>query len=199
MRNKRIVGPDRVKNVTWEPDYDDDAWIDFTTDTPPTRETHPGAFYRVVHPAYPVAEVVSARKRPHRKLTRTQLRKRLSAAGLSGAQLLDTVDRVMAGPTLEDLTEMASRGGLNLFMRWDTEQLKTLLGERVARRVLRFVSTMFVVRDEYWDLVKPLMPSFAALFYQARSFNAQLVTAPQDVKELPGAHIALPAPATLAA
>jgi hypothetical protein len=193
------MGPDHVKNVTWEPDQDHDVWIDFTTDTPPTRETHPDAFYRVETEAYPKAQVVSTRKAPHRTLSRTQLRKRLSKAGLSGAKLRDAVDRVKTGPSLDELTKVAERGAGRMALGWDIEQLAEVLGERTARRVLRFVSSFFIVRDEFWDLARSLMPSFVALFYQARSLNAELVSATQDVRESPGALIVPAAPATVAA
>jgi hypothetical protein len=54
MRNKRIIGPDRVVRVSWDADHDHEAWMDWANGTPPSRETHPDAFYRVTTPAYPV-------------------------------------------------------------------------------------------------------------------------------------------------
>lgn len=187
-RNKPMVPAHRVMRVTWQPDYRDEAWVATWLNEEehprPTRITHPDAFYREECPAYPAIKAAATRQKPHLRLSRTQLRKRLSRAGLSGVELRTMVDRVMAGPTLADFAEKPVRGAFKLFMRWDTAQLKAVLGEHVARRVLRFVSTMFIVRDEFWDFADGLAPGMARFFEQARSFKPERVPASQDTKEL---------------
>jgi hypothetical protein len=171
MRIRKVIARERVMHISWSPDYRAQAWEDYW-DSPeshpePTRAAHPEAFWREVEPAYPVAKPGITRQSPRGSLSRTQLRKRLARAGLSGAKLRATVDRVAAGPTLEDLAKTATRGAYRVALRWDTKQLESVLGIRITRKVLRFVSSIFLVRDEYWDFVNT--PAMTRLFEQARS------------------------------
>jgi hypothetical protein len=167
MSQKRIMNRDHVVRVSWERDGRHKAWLDWNPAAPPTRETHPDAFYVRSTPAYPVPAERETRQAPHRKLSRTQLRKRLARAGLSGAELRRTLAVIHAGPTLQQLAhERANR----LAFGWDIRHLADAIGTQLARKLLRFVRTTFIMRDEFWDL--------------ARGLGARGHTAQQDVRLL---------------
>jgi len=171
---KPVMPRDKVQRVTWERDYDHEAWLDGTATEPLTRATHPDAFYRVTQPAWPAPAAPVTRKPRHKTLSRTQLRKRLSRAGLSGGELRRVLNLIKAGP---GLAQLANGGASRMALGWDVKHLADTIGVQLTRKVLRFVQTIFIVRDEYWDLV---MPGLEMLFAQARSYSSQRHVEVQD-------------------
>src|ERR1035437_4758278 len=86
----------QVVRITYEPDYGDEAW---TMDgAAPTPATHPNAFYAHREAAYPLPKTSSARKSPHKRLSKTVLRKRLYQAGVRGDQINKLALEILAGP-----------------------------------------------------------------------------------------------------
>ncbi|MEX3983895.1 hypothetical protein AB4Y45_33460 [Paraburkholderia sp. EG287A] len=184
---KPMTPRDRVQRVSWEPDYDDNAWFNTRASEPPTRETHPDAFYRMTAPAYPVFAAADTRKKPYRTLSRTKLRGRLSRAGLRGPELKRVLNLIKAGPGLAHLVNTSSA---RMALGWDVKHLADTIGEKLARKVLRFVLAIFIVRDEFWDLAKGHMPVFEKMFMQARSLRCELHEAVQDTTGVKLAEVA---------
>lgn len=88
----------------------------------------------------------STRLAPHDKLSRTQLRKRLHAAGYKGAALARLVAEILAGPTQD--------GGFlgRTKLGWNIEVFEKQFGRKVARAVFAFVRLRFVALDEAYAL-----------------------------------------------
>jgi hypothetical protein len=140
MRNKKMIGPDRVVRVSWAVNICHPVW-DGAPESFPSREDCPEAFTRVVMSLSPAKRAAKSRQKPHKTLSRTQLRKRLSRAGLSNERLRARVDRVMAGPRAEDLPNLASAPDLShMALGWPTGLLVPAIGRDAARRALRFVA-----------------------------------------------------------
>ena len=187
MSRKPIFPRERVQRVSWEPDYDHEAWSDYGADEPLTYATRPDAFYRVTEPAYPANSSPVKRKAPHRTLSRTQLRKRLSRAGLSGIELQRVLNLIKAGPGIERLM---TAGSSLMALGWDVKQLADAIGEKLARKVLRFVRATYIVRDEYWELAKDFMPVLSRMFTLARSHRSQVYVAAQTMADVKLAEMA---------
>lgn len=192
----------RVMRVWWEMDLSDAEDIDLSGELP-TPATHPDYFYRMSLPAYPQTLPASrVRRRLPVRLSRTQLRKRLSHAGRRGAELRRTLSDILVGPRL-----MEHRLGTTV-LGWSEPALRNLLGNRAYRAVTRGVARLFLVLDEFGSYAAP---GFAELFKACRSMSALPVTATQtladfeaasprpevDLRELlaarPVVHIQLPA------
>lgn len=165
----------QVVRITYEPDYGDEAW---TMDgAAPTPATHPNAFYAHREAAYPLPKTSSARKSPHKRLSKTVLRKRLYQAGVRGDQINKLALEILAGPPATDL--LSSTGLVAL--GWSVEALKKQFGKRIARAVLRFVAQSLIMLDEAWMLLNtPTMTdSIKAMFRSARKFNTNVTEVTQ--------------------
>jgi len=151
-----------VVRTTWSADPHHPAW---QAETPPTPATCPDAFFFDQEPAYPCRPPRGSYLAPHHTLSRTQVRKRLSRAGLRGAALKRTVDLVKTGSPGYGAGFL--RGSMQLALGWELEGLKRAVGQQLARKLVRFVSTRWVVRDEFWDLAGSA--AFAQLVGRMRS------------------------------
>lgn len=136
-----------VVRVEYEPDYNDKAWLEGVGDRP-TPQTHPDAFYRTEQSAYPtIAQAKRERLKPHVKLSKTQLKKRLHRAGMRGENLKQIADAILRGPTtVEDSFGVVALG-------WNVAAFIKRFGKRIARYVLRFVKQSLIVMDEAWTLL----------------------------------------------
>lgn len=144
MNKRRIRLKYRTDTVrrTYEPDYDHEAW---EAATPPTPDTVPDAFYERIEPAHPKAPMAETRRKPHRSLTTSMLRRRLHSAGVKGLEAKQMLADIMAG----------EQDGLGIMipMSWSKRGFRERFGRRVARAVLRFVHVAFIVIDEAWQLL----------------------------------------------
>lgn len=144
MNKKRIRLKYRTDTVrrTWEPDYDHEAW---EAAIRPTPETVPGAFYERIEPAHPKAHSTEARRKPHRYLTTSMLRRRLYQAGVKGAAAKQMLDDILAGEQDES--------GITIPMSWSKDGFRKRFGRRVARAVLGFVHIALILIDEAWQFL----------------------------------------------
>ena len=165
----------QVVRVTYKPDYDDEVWeLDGEV---PTPATYPNAFYAHCELAYPLPKTSSTRKSPHKRLSKTALRKRLYQAGVRPEQIDKLALEILAGPTATD--QLSSTGLVAL--GWNVDALKKHFGKRIARAVLRFVVQSLIMLDEVWSLLNtPTMTaSTAAMFQTARKFNTNVTEVTQ--------------------
>jgi len=174
MSHKRIMPRDQVVRVSWKPDYDHDAWMNDATDVPPTRDTHPDAFYRVTECVSPPCTPTSTRQRPPARLSRTKLRRRLYRAGYSGAELNRLATLVARGPTMGAGDGVFAASSPRV-LGWPKAQLETLIGRKLARRLTRFVRAQFIVLDEFWYYTPPALTVFHARMH--RDWATQLPAA----------------------
>ncbi|RQR65490.1 hypothetical protein DIE18_03305 [Burkholderia sp. Bp9125] len=165
MSQKRIMPRDQVVRVSWKPDYDHDAWMNNTTDVPPTRDTHPDAFYRVTECVSPPCTPASTRQQPPARLSRTKLRRRLYRAGYSGAELNRLATLVARGPILGAGVE-AFAASSTLLLGWPKAQLEATLGRDLARRLTRFVRAQFIMLDEFGSYTPPAFSAFYARMHR---------------------------------
>lgn len=147
MNKKRLKLKHRKNTVrvTYEPDYDHEAWESATR---PTPETVPEAFYMNVEPAHPKPPAPT-RREPHRSLTTAMLRRRLYYAGVRGAEAKRVLAEIMAGEPSAD--------GLAVPMSWSASGFRKYFGQRLARVVLNFVEIMFIMIDEFSACATPVM------------------------------------------
>lgn len=131
--------------VTYEPDYEHDAWYG---DAAPTPQSHPDAFCLHRELVNPGPTKVTVRKAPHETLSLGALKKRLSRAGIRGRRVAEIAREIHAGPGLDALTV-----GCVTVMGWPLKALESRYGKRVARAVARFVRTNLIVQDEAWSLL----------------------------------------------
>lgn len=171
---KHIGRKSRVMRVWWEMDLSDAEDIDLSG-TLPTPASHPDLFYRMSLPAYPQMLRAGAvrRRLPHR-LTRTQLRKRLSRVGLRGAELSRTLKDILVGPSLS-----ANSLG-HTVLGWEEGALRALLGNRAYRAVTRGVARLFIVLDEYAHYVTP---GLVDMMRACRSVNSKPVECTQTLSD----------------
>lgn len=143
----------------------------------PTPATHPNAFYAHREAAYPLSKKTTVRKSPHKRLSKTTLRKRLYQAGVRGDQVKKLALEILAGPPATDL--LSSTGFVAL--GWNVDALKKHFGNRIARAVLRFVAQSLIMMDEAWSLLNtPTMTaSIETMFRSARKFNVNVTEVTQ--------------------
>lgn len=175
----------RVRRISWELDLDEDddsldvAGIYAGTVPLPTPQTHPDHFYRLSVPAYPalLLKPLSRRRRLPHRLSRTQLRKRLSRVGLRGRELRRTIAEILTGPRLSD----------HLFGRtvlgWNETALRNLLGKRAYRAVTRGVARLFVALDEMGSYVPQ---GLVDMFRRCRSVNSKVIPVTQTLEDFAG-------------
>jgi hypothetical protein len=171
----------QVVRVTYEPDYGDEAWA--MGGEVPTPATHPDAFYAHREPAYPRPKAGGdrPRKTPHMRLSKTALRKRLYQAGVRGAQINKLALEILAGPPTTDL--LSSTGSVAL--GWNVDAFKEQFGKRIARAVLRSVSQILIILDEWSEFLNtPMMTaSTETMFRNGRKFNAAPVAIEQNLSD----------------
>lgn len=165
MSQKRIMPRDQVTRVRWKPDYDHDAWMDWATGAPPTRDQHPDAFYRVTERVSPARSPTSTRLSPPSRLSRTKLRRRLYRAGYTGAELNRLATLVARGPILGEGAG-AFPPSATLVLGWPKAQLEATIGRHLVRRLTRFVRTQFIVLDEFGYHTSPALTAFYARMYR---------------------------------
>jgi len=160
--------------ISFEPDYDHEAWSD---DTAPTPQSHPDAFY-------PRHELVNARpvkpttrQAPHETLSIRALKKRLYRAGINGQRAAALAREIHAGPGLDAL----ATGGV-MVMGWPVKVLEERYGKRLTRAVTRFVRTKLIVMDEAWSLFgSGAMSDFMQRSFQTmRKHNSKPLEVSQD-------------------
>lgn len=152
MLNKRHTLKYRknIVRVVCEPDYSEhEAW---SAGVPPTPETCPDAFYIYRQQVFPRKQKSSSRREAHSSLTASMLRKRLYAAGLRGEELKRVFAEILAGDKRED--------GLQIPGNWNIANFRTVFGKQVARHVLRFVSAMMIILDEFGSYASPVFNEF---------------------------------------
>jgi hypothetical protein len=166
-----------VVRITYERDHDHEAWFSDGSGVP-TPQTVPDAFYPVHSPAYPVASAASSRQAKPRTLSRKALRRRLYQAGLQGARLNETANAILKGPAIEDM-----QLGV-MVLRWNVETFKTRFGRRVARAILRAVSTYLLMVDEAHSLLSANSEWATRALSMFRKHNSVVVPAEQDLSKL---------------
>lgn len=164
--------------ITFEPDYDHEAW---SNDTAPTRQSHPDAFYPHHELANPRPTKPTTRKQPHETLSIGALKKRLYRAGIRGQRAAVLAREIHAGPGLDDLTA----GGITV-MGWPVKALEERYGKRLTRAVTRFVRTKLVMVDEAWSLLgSGGMSDFMQRSFQTmRKYNSKPLEVSQDYNAL---------------
>lgn len=162
-----------VTRTRWELDLFEADEADLQGQTP-TPQTHSDLFYPVREPAFPSVrpKAKQLRHASHDKLSRTQLRKRLSCAGLRGFELRRTVLDILLGPRLS-----VNRTGRTV-LGWAEEPLRLRLGRRAYRAVTRGVTRHFTVLDEFGSY---MAPGIADLFRLCRSVNAKPIAVSQTL------------------
>lgn len=174
---KQVHRKARVVRIRWELDLCDDEDL---PEVPPTRATHPELYYPIRSQAYArlTEPAVTRRRVPPSQLSCTQLRKRLSQAGLRGQALRQTLAAIRVGP----------RSGYHLLgttvLGWSEDALRSLLGRRVYRIVTRFLARHIVVLDEFGSYVAP---GFVELLRACRTVNAAAVQASQSLADFDSA------------
>lgn len=167
----------RVVRKTWERDYDDPVWSEHP-DLAPTPQSHPDAFYALTAPAYP-RPVKASLDRPRRTtLSQTQRRKRLSRAGLRGAELRRVLDDLNRGPRLDPDAGLALTACNRLALGWNVEHLEQTFGRRLSRRLLHGLQPMLVFFDEAWLMLSS--PAMTEVMAQWRKCAARPVEVVQS-------------------
>ena len=170
-KSKAFWRKGQVVRVTYEADYSDDAWrVDGVS---PSPATHPDAFYAKRESAYPLPKALNARKSPHKRLSKTALRKRLYQAGVRGDRVNKLALEILAGPAATDLLRSTGLVALG----WNIEAFKKQFGKRIARSVLRFVTQSLIMLDEGWMLLNTptISASIEGMFRTARKFNSKFI------------------------
>lgn len=164
--------------VTFEPDYDHEAW---RNDTVPTSQSHPDAFYTHHELVNPRPTNPTTRKAPHETLSIGALKKRLYRAGIRGSRAAAIAREIHAGPGLDALIA----GGVTV-MGWPVKALEERYGKRLTRAITRFVRTKFIMVDEAWSLLgSGAMSDFMQRSFQTmRKHNSKPLDASQDYNAL---------------
>ena len=146
MKNPRNARASVVR-IHIEPDYAHPAWS--TGADAPDYATTPDAFYVRRELAYPRPAKAATRKSPHSTLSRTQLRKRLYAAGVRGSELRRNVSEVISGST------GAQPLGVVVLGRWTEGSLRERFGKRTYKALTRFVARRLILVDEMSEFFAP--------------------------------------------
>lgn len=164
--------------VTYEPDYDHDAW---GSGTDPTPQSHPDAFYSHREQSKQRAAKTTKRQAPHETLSIGALKKRLYRAGISGQRAAALAREIRSGPDLDVL----SAGGMTV-MGWPVEALEERYGKRLTRAVTRFVRTKLIMMDEAWSLFGTGATSdfMQRSFQTIRKHNSKPLEVSQDYSAL---------------
>jgi hypothetical protein len=137
----------RIVRTTYYPDYDHEAWH-AGIQPAPTPLTCPDAFYSQTERVYSSPKAAETKRKPYARLSRTRLAKRLYQAGLRGSELKQVANAILSGPT--DSKDKLGHTALG----WNINKFKSQFGNRVARAVLRFVKTQWIVVDEAWSALQ---------------------------------------------
>jgi hypothetical protein len=166
--------------VTYEADYDHDAWHG---DAAPTPQSHPDAFYPHHELVNPRPAKATTRQAPHETLSIGALKKRLYRGGIRGQRAAELAREIHAGPGLDALIA----GGVTV-MGWPVKTLEQRYGTRLAKAVMRFVRTKLIVLDEAWSLFgSRAMSDFAQRGLQTmRKYNSARIEGSQDFTALAG-------------
>jgi len=165
-----------VTRIVHEPDYDHPAWLDPEGATP-TPDTHPGAFDVLRVPVESdKPRRARARSSKVQDLSKSQIRRRLSAAGLRGEALSRAVRDLKNRPANSFETE-DNRYALG----WPVTALINHFGKRLVRALLRNVHVMFVVLDEFGYYASPGWADIVQSYRCCRKYNVRLIEASQLV------------------
>lgn len=172
-----------VVNIEYERDYDHEAWQN--ADEAPTLKTCPDAFYSYASAAYPELQLARKERKPKPlRLSKTAMRKRLSRAGLRGADLRMYTNAFWQKPLLIDLHDEGHVSSGQMFMHWDVDDLKAYFGKRIAKAMMVNVKTIRIFMDEYgYYMGEGMAKAFTDMFRQARSTNTKVIMATQDLKD----------------
>lgn len=186
LSTQRKVRNQARYRVTYEPNYDHEAWHSEAT---PTLESHPDAFYPHRELVNPRSAKSTARKAPHATLSIRALKKRLYRAGIASQRAAEIAREIHAGPGLDALM----LGG-SMVLRWPAKELERRYGKRIARAVTRFVRTTFIVLDEAWSLTgSDEMADLVQSSFQLRRYNSAPIEVSQSIEQL--AHVGYPSDA----
>lgn len=180
MKQNKIRNKSRIVRIYFERDYNDEIWLT-DWEQEPTPKTHPDAFFPCQQYPYEGQKSRSEKRKSPKTLSKRKIKKRLYQAGVRSNQLSNLTQAILDGKNRNGVLGVRMLG-------WPIDELKTLLGIHIYRKLTRLVSMTMIFQDEFWKIAgNPSVRSYVQETMRlGRKYNSVPLMATQSLKDFAG-------------